>query len=88
MNRSLYDTSPSDSDYINSQVNCDAQIAPPCCLEDNFCVSSPPTVNGGILTMAFVDMQPLDSVYRADTAFCRGTLFPNIDKPLYTGGRK
>ena len=42
---------------------------------------------GGILTMAFVNMQPLDTVYETDDGFCRGTIFPNIDKPFYGGKR-
>ena len=41
----------------------------------------------GILTMAFVNMQPIDSVYEIDEGFHKGTIFPNIDKPFY-GGKK
>jgi hypothetical protein len=45
-------------------------------------------MNNGILTMAFVDMQPLESVYESEKALERGTLFPNIDKPFFGGGNK
>lgn len=38
-----------------------------------------------ILTMAFVNMQPLENVYELDDAIKQGTLFPNIDKPFYGG---
>jgi hypothetical protein len=36
----------------------------------------------GVLTMAFVNMQPLDTVYETEDGFSKGTIFPNIDKPL------
>ncbi len=39
-----------------------------------------------VLTMAFVNMQPLTSVYDTDTGFLKGTIFPNLDKPLKVGG--
>ena len=35
-----------------------------------------------ILTMAFVNIQPLDSVYSLSEALDSGTLFPDLDKPL------
>ena len=41
----------------------------------------------GVLTMAFVNMQPLDTVYETEDGFCKGTIFPNIDKPFYGGKR-
>lgn len=40
----------------------------------------------GVLAMAFVNMQPLDTVYSLSESFRRGTLFPDLDKPLLTGG--
>lgn len=52
------------------------------CLNTDFCVPSPENMNNGILTMAFVDMQPIETVYQPQTALMRGTLFPNIDKPF------
>lgn len=44
--------------------------------------------DGDVLTMAFVNLQPLDSVYELSDAFCRGTLFPNLDKPFLAGGMR
>ncbi len=52
------------------------------CLETDY-----NTVNGNILTMAFVNMQPIESVYETEDGFSRGTIFPNIDKPL-SGGKR
>lgn len=39
-----------------------------------------------VLAMAFVNIQPLDTVYSLTEAFRRGTLFPDLDKPLLVGG--
>lgn len=58
------------------------------CNKNNYCnAPTPRSLTGGILTMAFVDMQPLNEVYELDEAFKNGTLFPNINKP-FLGGRK
>lgn len=57
----------------------------PSCLNTEYCVETPRNRNDGILTMAFVDMQPLDNVYSMSDAFISGTLFPNLDKPFYGG---
>ena len=56
------------------------------CLNTDYCVEIPHNRNDGILTMAFVDMQPFENVYSMSDAFSSGTLFPNLDKPFY-GGR-
>lgn len=56
------------------------------CINNDFCVPSPKNMNNGILTMAFVDMQEIDSVYQPQVALMRGTLFPNIDKPFCAVG--
>ena len=37
------------------------------------------------LTMVFINMQPLDSVYTLSEAYCNGTLFPNLNKPFFGG---
>lgn len=39
------------------------------------------------LTMVFINMQPLESVYNQEEAFNIGTLFPNLNKP-FLGGRR
>ena len=59
--------------------------APPQCVENNICNAEPQTDVSKILTMAFVNMQPIDSVYSVEDALKRGTLFTNIDKPLGEG---
>ena len=60
----------------------------PECINTEFCLPSPEDRNNGILTMAFVDMQPIESVYPPEEAFRNGTLFPNINKPFYGYGGK
>ncbi len=60
----------------------------PNCINDDFCIMSPLPKNNGVLAMAFVDMQPIDSVYPQTAAFCKGTLFPNLDMPFYGGFEK
>ncbi len=72
----------------NGCVNCNDSVVIPKCINDDFCVASPMPRNNGILTMAFVDMQPIDSVYPEAKAFCSGTLFPNLNKPFYGGKMK
>ncbi len=72
-------------DYGYKKCGSNAYVRRPTCINDDFCVSAPYDMNDGILTMAFVDMQPLDEVYSLQEAFCNGTLFPNINKPFYGG---
>lgn len=40
------------------------------------------------LAMAYIKDQPFGEVYSMGDALCRGTLFPDLDKPYCTGGRK
>ena len=59
---------------------------PQVCFDTNPC-NPPETLNTqDVLTMAFVNMQPLDYVYDEAKAFENGSLFPNITKPFYYGG--
>ncbi len=76
------------STAVNSCYNCKSDVKIPSCINDDYCISSPMPKNEGILAMAFVDMQPLDSVYSEDLALCSGTLFPNLDMPFYGGRNK
>ena len=39
-----------------------------------------------ILTMAFVNMQPLDTLYETERGWSNGTIFPNLNKPFEAGG--
>ena len=38
------------------------------------------------LTLVFIENQTLEQVYEPETAFVRGTAFPDLDKPLCVGG--
>ncbi|MBQ3519594.1 MAG: spore coat associated protein CotJA [Clostridia bacterium] len=40
------------------------------------------------VTMAYVPFQLDNKVYEAETALCRGTLFPVLDKPFLRAGCK
>lgn len=55
-------------------------------MEENFRYMCEDNHDQKPLTMAFVNVQPLDSVYDTETGFSNGTIFPNIDKPLRVGG--
>ena len=39
-----------------------------------------------VLAMAYVLSQKLDTVYEPENGFSRGTIFPELDKPLLVGG--
>ena len=83
MDRRVYDMAT----LYNQENRSNTRFMSNDCIDDDFCVSAPHDMNNGILTMAFVDMQPLDEVYSLQDAFCNGTLFPNLNKPFY-GGKK
>lgn len=74
--------------YNRSTENNNNEQNPNSCFNPDYCVAAPKDYNNGILTMAFVDMQPLESVYESEKALERGSLFPNIDKPFFGGGNK
>lgn len=40
------------------------------------------------LTLVFIENQDIEQVYEPDTAFIRGTAFPELDKPLMVGGMR
>ncbi len=66
--------------------NVTEDTMPQICFNTNFCDQTTPQSTENVLTMAFVNPQPLDYVYDEAKAFKSGTLFPNIDKPFYYGG--
>ncbi len=39
-----------------------------------------------VLAMSYVLAQKLDTVYEPENGFPRGTIFPELDKPLMVGG--
>ena len=50
-----------------------------------------PQGNCGIaetLAMAYIKDQPFGEVYSMSEALCRGTLFPDLDKPYCAGGKR
>ena len=76
------------NDFRNrvTRNNTDTDTMPQICFNTDVCNAAPTQSSDGVLTMAFVNMQPLDYVYDEAQAFQNGTLFPNIDKPFYYGG--
>lgn len=51
-------------------------------LNDSNFVMKDAFIKEPVLTMAFVNMQPITEIYSADDALKNGTLFKNIDKPF------
>ena len=75
--------------YRQSNPNSESYMHAKECFDSNFCLPTDyNSVDSNILTMAFINMQPIDSVYETNDGFCRGTIFPNIDKPLHVGGKR
>ncbi len=72
----MYDEPTHQKNYMD--MSCD--------MNSDYCRPTPPEFNNGILTMAFVNMQPLESVYETEKGFNRGSLFSNLDKPLHVYG--
>ena len=70
---------------LNNSNNNNSNTGNKACLNGDFCLKAPKNRNDGILTMAFVDMQPLDSVYSLSDGFSNGTIFPNLNKPFFGG---
>lgn len=47
-----------------------------------------PSQDENVLTMAFVNIQPFSEGYEAQIGFPKGTIFPDLDKPLKAGGAR
>ncbi|MBQ3546956.1 MAG: spore coat associated protein CotJA [Clostridia bacterium] len=84
MDRKMFDFSDYRNSVTNSNGNVDAK--PQICFDTNPCNPPQTQPTQDVLTMAFVNMQPLDYVYDEEKAFQNGSLFPNITKPFYYGG--
>ena len=83
MDRKMFDF----NDFRNRVTNNDMENSmPQICFDTNPCNLPQAQSTDGVLTMAFVNVQPLDYVYDEAQAFSNGTLFPNINKPFYYGG--
>lgn len=68
------------SPYMNSAP---AKAAPCACAveprNDSMCADM-------VVAMAYVPWQTLETVYEPENGFPRGTIFPELDKPLMVGG--
>lgn len=69
-----------ESKYKNRKINSP--------VEETYCPMPEQNINSDVLTMAFVNMQPFESIYPLETAFSSGSLFQNINKPFYGGNIK
>ena len=93
MNRRIFDIEEMLRNEDRNNISCEncsenGELVVPQCINTEYCVGAPRNMNNGILTMAFIDMQPLENVYPVETSFCNGSLFPNIDKPFFGGKRR
>lgn len=50
------------------------------------CAPAVPPCEGQVVAMAYVPWQTLETVYEAEDGYVRGTVFPELDKPLMVGG--
>ncbi len=55
-------------------------------METNYRMPHDMAAENGVLAMAFVNSQKLNSVYDVDTGFPCGTIYPCLNKPLTAGG--
>ena len=54
--------------------------------DDLSCPFENDTLNAFPVAMAYVPWQYWNEIYDYDKALCRGTLFPELDKPFLKGG--
>ena len=52
------------------------------CNPEPACQTEREPVDSMALTMAYVPWQPWCDVYDLEEGYCRGTIFPNLDKPF------
>ncbi len=60
------------------EAPCRESVSPVCCNDKG----SYDELRGMPLAMAYVPWQEWCSLYEADKAFCRGTIFEELDKPF------
>ena len=53
---------------------------------DRNTMSFPEECPGQVVAMEYVPWQRLEQVYEVEDGFCRGTIFPELDKPWMVGG--
>lgn len=86
MDRKMFDVTDYYSRAVREDVNSDSMVEN--CFNADFCNPPPQQDVSDVLTMAFVNMQPIDYVFNEDEAFSNGSLFPNITKPFFGGNLK
>ena len=86
MDRKMFDVTDFYSRTASENESADSMVDN--CFNTDFCNPPPQQNVSDVLTMAFVNMQPLDYVFSEDEAFSNGSLFPNITKPFYGGNLK
>lgn len=86
MDRRMFDM----TDYYKDSIYSSRKESdfPKCSIDKSYCVQAPSRDYSDVLTMAFVNMQPIESVYETEQGFSKGSLFPNIDKPLLGGNKR
>ncbi len=84
MDRKMFDFN--DYRHYVARDNANVDTKPQICFDTNACNPPESQNTEDVLTMAFVNMQPLDYVFDEAQAFQNGSLFPNITKPFYYGG--
>lgn len=57
----------------------------PCEARENLYTGMTPLPKNPVTAMAYVPFQTDTTMYEAQKALCRGTAFPDLDKPFYGG---
>ncbi len=57
----------------------------PCAAQENLYTGMTPLPKNPVTAMAYVPFQTDTTMYEAQKALCRGTAFPDLDKPFYGG---
>ncbi|MGI6280468.1 MAG: spore coat associated protein CotJA [Acutalibacteraceae bacterium] len=82
----MYNNASAAASQRDYRSSCGVKIPP--YINDSYCIPEPKRNYEDVLAMAFVEMQPLESVYPEATAFSCGSLFPNLYKPFCGGNRR
>lgn len=57
----------------------------PCAAQENLYTGMTPLPKNPVTAMAYVPFQTDTTMYEVQKALCRGTAFPDLDKPFYGG---
>ncbi len=73
--------------YASPYMTNNRQTAPaPCACADRESPNTLEACAAMVVAMAYVPWQQLETVYEPEQGFSRGTIFPELDKPLMVGG--